>query len=727
MYHNHSKIINICIIVLFPIFAACEVPLVPPPVISEPQPVITVFFNEEEIPHDGTIDMGETVITKSKTAKIAIKNTGNEVLHIDTDAIRLANDEGLFSLLSLPVPVVSVNAETQFTIEFTPRDASEKAGVLTIPCNAPSHSEYRIYVKASGKMEYPTVQLEHPETVILPGTGVFNFGTVTVSTSKTETFTIRNTGVFDLVLTGDPVISLSDSAAFSVSAPPLSKRIVPGGTMTFAVTYTPETGQSHASEVTIMINGMTSALNFTITGQGYEKRPRIVITQDDIPIPNNGVVDFGTLPVTKEKTLTFITGNTGEMNLIFSNSENRVVITDNPENHFSLTRQPGTNSFAAGQTETFNITFKPKTAGNITAYVLIETNSPESPFTFQIRGTATEASKESRLKNFSFSKGTLVPAFNANITDYTLQIDAGVPVLTVTPEAMHENYARMIVNGRDQESGAVSEDIVLMSNQEITIVLYAEHEDFDSIYTIHTQRIQDFSSTVLNNLTLTCTDETEAIDGLALLAGGNHGLYTLPPDAGAVKFKVGLKNGGGAKITVNGLSIANNIWAGPYQVTPGQTARFSFKITAQDGKTEKTFTIDCVSPLSPPEEPESPEEPEAPVPEVSVPGTPAGLTATGRTQFRPVTGYYSTTSYTIIVSWAEVPGATNYKVYYATSARGPYTGKVLTESTSARISVSSSSTDQYIKVSAVNSAGESPLSAYQQVTSWTSSGQSTYR
>ncbi|MDR3171915.1 MAG: fibronectin type III domain-containing protein [Treponema sp.] len=109
------------------------------------------------------------------------------------------------------------------------------------------------------------------------------------------------------------------------------------------------------------------------------------------------------------------------------------------------------------------------------------------------------------------------------------------------------------------------------------------------------------------------------------------------------------------------------------------------------------------------------------------PATPSGISVAGhRFTNGKINGpgpvvIAPTTTYSIAVSWSAVSGASTYNVYYATSVSGTYTLKASgITGTSKTIIVSSSSTSQYIKVSAVNSNGESAQSAPYQVTTWTS-------
>jgi fibronectin type 3 domain-containing protein len=102
----------------------------------------------------------------------------------------------------------------------------------------------------------------------------------------------------------------------------------------------------------------------------------------------------------------------------------------------------------------------------------------------------------------------------------------------------------------------------------------------------------------------------------------------------------------------------------------------------------------------------------------SKPSAPAGVSVSGtKNTYRSSTGT-SKVSYFIAVSWSASATADTYKIWHSTSASGSYTLKDTVTGTSASIGVSSNSTAQYIKVSAVNSAGESAQSAQKQVTSW---------
>jgi cellulose 1,4-beta-cellobiosidase len=88
------------------------------------------------------------------------------------------------------------------------------------------------------------------------------------------------------------------------------------------------------------------------------------------------------------------------------------------------------------------------------------------------------------------------------------------------------------------------------------------------------------------------------------------------------------------------------------------------------------------------------------------PSTPTGVSATTSGQ----------SAGSVRVTWNAVSGATGYRVYYATSASGPYT----LDGTSFGTGYTSTDWDggilAYFKVSAVNTAGESAQSSYASAT-----------
>ena len=128
----------------------------------------------------------------------------------------------------------------------------------------------------------PEIRIEGNTSVIASGDTTprtldhTDFGSVGLGETLTRTFTIRNTGSADLHLTGGTgnLVSLvaSPGSPFTVSAQPALDTIIPGGTLTFGITFTPTAPSdiiSHTVSVAIPNDDFDeAACQFGITAWG---------------------------------------------------------------------------------------------------------------------------------------------------------------------------------------------------------------------------------------------------------------------------------------------------------------------------------------------------------------------------------------------------------------------------------------------------------------------------
>ncbi|MDD3860169.1 MAG: MBG domain-containing protein, partial [Bacteroidales bacterium] len=102
--------------------------------------------------------------------------------------------------------------------------------------------------------------------------GEFSFGVIPFGDNSGEVvFTIENTGVDNLLLTGDPKIEISgpDAADFSINQSAVSSPILPETSTTFSITFTPSSVNLHTAEISISNNDNDeNPYVFTINGSG---------------------------------------------------------------------------------------------------------------------------------------------------------------------------------------------------------------------------------------------------------------------------------------------------------------------------------------------------------------------------------------------------------------------------------------------------------------------------
>ena len=211
---------------------------------------------------------------------------------------------------------------------------------------------------------------------------------VTSSGSKTNTFTIANTGTATLEIS-DIEISGSHAADFSLGPEPTS--IAAGATATFDVTFDPSADGLRTATLIVTSNDADEATyDFAIEGTGIpDPAPEIdvrglgqgISDGDATPSLSDGT-DFGDVISTAgTNTNTFSIANTGNATLTISMIE----ITGTSAGDFVLGTTPA--SVPAGGTADFDVTFDPSANGLRTATVIVTSNdADEATYDFAIEG-----------------------------------------------------------------------------------------------------------------------------------------------------------------------------------------------------------------------------------------------------------------------------------------------------------------------------------------------------
>ncbi|MCL2443196.1 MAG: choice-of-anchor D domain-containing protein [Treponema sp.] len=114
------------------------------------KPIASVFYEDKEILNNGTINIGEIFITRSKDINITIKNTGVEVLTINPMGIEISNDESMgFTKITDPVNNISIGNQSTFTVKFTPDKLGNTSATLTILTNDQDRNPIILFLQAN--------------------------------------------------------------------------------------------------------------------------------------------------------------------------------------------------------------------------------------------------------------------------------------------------------------------------------------------------------------------------------------------------------------------------------------------------------------------------------------------------------------------------------------------------------------------------------------------------
>ena len=121
-----------------------------------PKPIASVFYDENEILQNGTINAGEVFISLSKNIVIVIRNTGAGALTLDTENITITgSDAGAFIKITNPGGSISAGSQSPFTIECTPTKQGESNATLTIPTNDSSRNQVVVFLRITAVI--PTI------------------------------------------------------------------------------------------------------------------------------------------------------------------------------------------------------------------------------------------------------------------------------------------------------------------------------------------------------------------------------------------------------------------------------------------------------------------------------------------------------------------------------------------------------------------------------------------
>jgi len=221
------------------------------------------------------------------------------------------------------------------------------------------------------------------------------FGSVNIAADTVvRTFTVMNDGTLGLNIIGLPRVTLGDDTGgvFTLTMDLALASIGPGESLTFQISFDPETVGLYGATVTIVTNDPElPEFRFSIQGRGIS-RPDAVVTGRGVAIAD------GTTAVSPENGTWFNTahvdgGSTTRVYTIRNDGTTALALIGNVRiaganmGAFRVISQPGTSTIEPGETTTFTVQFDPGSRGQKNARVVFETNQPGlRNYNFSIRG-----------------------------------------------------------------------------------------------------------------------------------------------------------------------------------------------------------------------------------------------------------------------------------------------------------------------------------------------------
>jgi len=354
-----------------------------------------------------------------------IQNTGTGTLNLTGAPDIAISGNAAFSILTQPSAssIASGGGDLTFVVRFAPTvDVTNAQATISIANDDSDENPYTFVVQGSSFTPEPEINIQGNGNDIADGdttpvtTDDTEFGSIANATTLDRTFTIQNTGIATLNLTGAPDVTISGNAAFSILTQPSASSITSGGAdLTFVVRFAPTVDITNAQATISIANDDSDENPYTFVVQGSSFTPA-----PEINIQGNGtnIADGDTTPSTADDTdfgnvvaasgtaaRTFTIQNLGSAVLNLTDASPYISISGANAADFTITANPTTPIATSGST-TFTITFDPSAIGLRTATISIANDDgDENPYTFDIQGTGTAASYCTANGNTSFLTG----------------------------------------------------------------------------------------------------------------------------------------------------------------------------------------------------------------------------------------------------------------------------------------------------------------------------------
>ncbi len=337
-----------------------------------PEPDICIKEGENELPdssgshHFGFVQCGNM----SPSAIFMIGNTGSADLTITsitltaglTDQFTIDTSGTLFTL--------APSSETTFSLQFTPDLPEEyKWATVTIDNNDPDEDPFTFTVEGEGVASgVPDINLQE-----VAHNSEYYFSPVPLGSSKTETFTVDNTGTADLNITS---IVNNSPDKFTLDDSMTLFLVPPGSTTTFDIIFTPEDTKNKSAVIEVHSDDPDEPLyKFKAIAHGsYGPEPNIKIKQGAVQYPDGSQYYFPDTEVGGESApVMFTVENNGTGDLVLES----ILLVWKHVGDFCIDYDEGQMIVPPGSSISVTVWFRPTIEGARQTKLYIKSNDPD--------------------------------------------------------------------------------------------------------------------------------------------------------------------------------------------------------------------------------------------------------------------------------------------------------------------------------------------------------------
>lgn len=231
------------------------------------------------------------------------------------------------------------------------------------------------------------IAIEQPVgTELTDGVSTVNYGSIPILSGTTRTFTVRNLGTTNIVVSGITKDG-TNSADITLGAISAST-IAAGSTATFDVTFAPGALGARSAAIHVLSNDVDEgSFDIALEATGSGAFPDIAIEQPAGTLrPDQGaIIDYGLIMLGTPTTQTFTIKNTGGADLNISG----ITLDGTGASQF-VAGVPSTALIAPGGNATLTVTLTPTTPGAKLAALHVLSNDPdEGSYDIELHGIGT--------------------------------------------------------------------------------------------------------------------------------------------------------------------------------------------------------------------------------------------------------------------------------------------------------------------------------------------------
>jgi hypothetical protein len=301
------------------------------------------------------VTFGNVVVGQSETQVVVLMNSGQS--NITISSMKVSASGFTASQLSLP-RTLSAGQTIPLNVTFSPTVTGWKGAWITFTSNA---SNPTFYLEVEGTGASSLVVAASPSTV--------SFGQVAVGARSTKSIVLTNKRSYKVQISGFQ----ATGGGFSVSGPALPITLKVRQSVTVNVGFAPRSAGTSGGDIWVSYE----SLNIPLTGTGTTSTPS---TAGQLSITPS-LVNFGDVTV----------GSTGTQAITLSATGASVTVSSDASSssQFFLNGASLPFTIPAGQSLSFNVSFKPTASGTVAGSLSFAGNAVSSQTVESLTGIGT--------------------------------------------------------------------------------------------------------------------------------------------------------------------------------------------------------------------------------------------------------------------------------------------------------------------------------------------------